>query len=175
MPNIVRVYSKNVQNNWLGTLMEEIEVEKTTRLEPLTTDRILELWSKTYNTEGKPDWSHLFPYYHDQIVFEDSIQRIEGINAFKEMCKRLTKRCEQLNMEILSIVKDANIIFFQWKMTMMFNKYPSTPVYGCSKLTIGEDNRIIHQRDYFDLWGDIFNGIPYFRGPYRKFLRRHFG
>ena len=155
--------------------MDELEVAKTTSLEPLTTDRILELWSKTYNTEGKPDWSHLFPYYNDQIVFEDSIQRIEGIDDFKEMCKRLTKRCEQLNMEILSIVKDANIIFFQWKMTMIFNKYPSTPVFGCSKLTIGEDNRIIHQRDYFDLWGDIFNGIPYFRGPYRKFLRKHFG
>jgi hypothetical protein len=60
-------------------------------------------------------------------------------------------------------------------MTMMFNKYPPTPLYGCSKLTFGPDHRIIHQRDYFDLWGDIFNGIPYFRGPYRRFLRKHFG
>jgi len=31
------------------------------------------------------------------------------------------------------------------------------------------------KRDYFDMWGDIFNGIPYFRRPYRKFMRRHFG
>ena len=36
------------------------------------------LWSKTYNTDGKPDWSHLFPYYHEEITFQDSIQRIEG-------------------------------------------------------------------------------------------------
>lgn len=155
--------------------MENTSLIENSILVPLTTDRILELWTKTYNTEGKPDWSHLFPYYHDQIVFEDSIQKIEGIVDFKAMCNRLTHRCDQLNMEILSIVKDANIIFFQWKMMMMFNKYPSTPVYGCTKLTIGEDNRIIHQRDYFDLWGDIFNGIPYFRRPYRKFLRKHFG
>jgi len=155
--------------------MESFEFIDNPPLSPLTKDRILELWSKTYNTEGKPDWSHLFPYYHDQIIFEDSIQKIEGIVAFKEMCKRLTKRCEQLNMEILSIVMDPNIIFFQWKMTMIFNKYPSTPIFGCSKLTIGEDNRIIHQRDYFDLWGDIFNGIPYFKKPYRKFLKKHFG
>ena len=105
--------------------MVDFEVVKTTSLEPLTIDRILELWSKTYNTEGKPDWSHLYPYYHDQIIFEDSIQRIDGIEAFKEMCKRLTKRCEQLNMEILSIVMDANIIFFQWKMTMMFTNIPA--------------------------------------------------
>ena len=47
-------------------------------LEPLTTERIRELWSRTYNREGKPDWSHIFPYYHDDIIFEDSIQRVEG-------------------------------------------------------------------------------------------------
>ncbi len=144
-------------------------------IEPLTPALIRELWSKTYNQEGKPDWSHIFPYYHEQIVFEDSIQRIEGIAEFKAMCARLTHRCEQLNMEIQSVVMESNIVFMQWTMVMRFNKYPSTPVFGCSKLTIGEDQRIIHQRDYFDLWGDIFNGIPYFRKNYRKFLRKHFG
>lgn len=146
-----------------------------TIIETLTAERIRELWSKTYNSEGKPDWSHIFPCYHDQIVFEDSIQRIEGIDDFKAMCNRLTKRCEQLTMQIHSVVVEGNEAFLQWTMVMRFNKYPSTPVFGCSKLTIGEDNRIIHQRDYFDLWGDIFNGIPYFRKSYRKFLRKHFG
>jgi limonene-1,2-epoxide hydrolase len=78
-------------------------------------------------------------------------------------------------MDIESIVKDGNIVFMQWKMTMIFKKYPSTPMYGCTKLTLGEDGRIIHQRDYFDMWGDIFNNIPYFKKPYRKFLRNKFG
>jgi hypothetical protein len=133
-------------------------------MKPLTAEEFRELWSRTYNNEGKPDWSHIFPYYHEDIVFEDSIQRIEGIEAFRALC-----------MEIISVAMNPGEIFFQWKMVMMFNKYPPTPVYGCSKLTLGPDNRIIHQRDYFDLWGDIFNGIPYFRGPYRRFLRKHFG
>lgn len=144
-------------------------------MEPLTETRFRELWSRTYNTSGKPDWSHIFPYYHENIIFEDSIQRIEGIEDFKAMCARLAHRCDQLNMEIISLAMTSNGIFFQWKMMMIFNKYPNTPVHGCSKLTFGADNRIIHQRDYFDLWGDIFNGIPYFRGPYRRFIRRHFG
>ena len=143
--------------------------------EKLTPNTIRELWSKTYNTEGKPDWSHIFPYYHDDIVFQDSIQRIEGIEDFKAMCNRLTDRCEQLNMDIESVVVEGNIAFLQWIMTMMFKKFPSTPVYGCSKLIFAEDNRIIHQRDYFDLWGDIFNGIPRFKPMYRKFLRKRFG
>lgn len=155
--------------------LEPIEQTETLILEPLSAQRIRELWSRTYNTEGKPDWSHIFPYYHDQIVFEDSIQKIEGIEDFKAMCGRLTKRCKQLNMDIQTVVMEGNVVFLQWKMTMMFNKYPSTPLFGCTKLTIGDDNRIIHQRDYFDLWGDIFNGIPYFKKSYRKFLHKHFG
>jgi limonene-1,2-epoxide hydrolase len=55
------------------------------------------------------------------------------------------------------------------------DEFQQVSVYGCTKLTLGEDNRIIHQRDYFDMWGDIFNGIPYFHKPYRKFLKKHFG
>jgi hypothetical protein len=58
---------------------------------------------------------------------------------------------------------------------MAFNKYPRTPMYGSTKLTLHEDGRIIAQRDYFDLWGDIFNGIPFFKPHYRSFMRRTFG
>lgn len=155
--------------------MENTENNASPIVPVLTVELIREKWSKTYNNEGKPDWSHIYPYYHDEIVFEDSIQRIEGIDNFKAMCRRLTQRCQQLNMEIQNILKDGNVVLIEWKMIMSFNKYPSTPVFGCSRLTLGEDNRIIHQRDYFDLWGDIFNGIPYFRGPYRRFLRKRFG
>ena len=144
-------------------------------MEALTSEGFRELWSRTYNTEGKPDWSHIFPYYHPNLVFEDSIQRIEGLEEFKAMCGRLANRCKQVNMNILSLAINPGQIFFEWKMVLMFNKYPPTPVYGCSKLILNEENLIIHQRDYFDLWGDIFNGIPHFRSLYRKFLSRHFG
>jgi limonene-1,2-epoxide hydrolase len=144
-------------------------------LEPLTTERICELWSQTYNTQGKPDWSHLFPYYHDEIIFEDSVQRIVGKTEFMAMCNRLSQRCEKLNMNILSIGKDGNQIFFQWKMVMSFKRWPSTALYGCTYLTLAEDNRISTQRDYFDLWGTILNGIPLLRKSYWNFMRRYFG
>ena len=144
------------------------------RLE-LNEENVLMLWSTTYNTQGKPDWSHIFKYYHDEIVFHDTIQRIEGITEFTALCDRLTGRCKELRMDIESIFKKDNEIIFDWKMTMMFNKFPSTPIFGCTKLTLHEDGRIIKQRDYYDLWGDIFNGIPWFKKPYRKFMHKKFG
>ena len=78
-------------------------------------------------------------------------------------------------MDIETIMRKGNEIMFDWKMTMMFNKFPSTPIYGCTKITLHEDGRIIGQRDYYDLWGDIFNGIPWFKKRYRKFMRKKFG
>lgn len=154
-------------------ILEERENKAT--IEPLTADLVRELWSQTYNREGKPDWSHIFPYYHEGIVFQDSIQRIEGIDAFKALCERLTRRCEQIDMDILSVVEEGRDIFLQWKMQMQFRRWPSSPVYGCTKLTLGDDGRIIEQRDYFDLWGDIANGIPGFRRLYRWFMHKYFG
>jgi limonene-1,2-epoxide hydrolase len=141
----------------------------------LDIDTVRELWSQTYNTQGKPDWSHIYPYYHPDVVFQDSIQRIQGIEEFTALCERLTKRCESLRMDIGAVAQNGNIIFMDWTMTMVFKKSPSTPIYGCTRLTLHEDGRIIEQRDYYDLWGDIFNGIPYFKRPYRRFMRKVFG
>lgn len=151
------------------------KTENISTLEPLTTGRMRELWSQTYNTQGKPDWSHLFPYYHDNIVFEDSIQRIEGKAEFMAMCNRLAQRCEKIDMDILSIGMDGNQVFFQWKMVMSFKRWPSTALYGCTCLTLAENNQITTQRDYFDLWGTILNGIPLLRKSYWNFMRRYFG
>ena len=159
----------------MNQLSEEHVTASAAMIEELTEESLLRLWSQTYNTHGKPDWSHIFPYYHEDIVFQDSVQRIDGIDDFRAMCARLTKRCKELNMDITVVVKKENVIVMEWIMTMIFRRSPSTPIYGMSKLTLHEDGRIISQRDYYDLWGDIYNGIPGFRRLYRSFMRKLFG
>jgi limonene-1,2-epoxide hydrolase len=161
-------------NNELSNLLSLEDIDIGTLL-PLNIDTIKELWTRTYNSSGKPDWSHIYPYYHPDVIFQDSVQRIEGIGEFVALCERLAMRCESLQMEILHIAQGSNFILMDWIMTMSFKKYPPTPVYGSTKLILHSDGRIIYQRDYFDLWGDIFNGIPYFKKTYRKFMRKHFG
>jgi hypothetical protein len=141
----------------------------------LTKELVLELWSKTYNTEGKPDWSHILPYYDDNVLFRDSIQEIRGIKEFTAMTERLTKRSKDLKMNIVNAVMVENIIFLEWEMTLSFKKYPSSILYGSSRLTLNEEGKIKEQRDYYDLWGDIFDNIPRFGKAYRRFLIRKFG
>ena len=76
----------------------------------LTKDLVLELWSKTYNTEGKPDWGHILPYYDYNIYFRDSIQEIRGIEEFTAMTERLTARSKDLKMIIVKKSNDVDIL-----------------------------------------------------------------
>jgi limonene-1,2-epoxide hydrolase len=138
-------------------------------------DTIIDLWSKTYNTAGRPDWSHILPYYDDHIYFRDSIQEIHGINDFKAMTERLTERSKDLKMHIVSAVQQENVIFIEWEMTIRYKKNPSSVLYGASRVTINEAGKISEQRDYYDLWGDIFDNIPRFGSAYRKFMKKKFG
>ncbi len=142
---------------------------------PLDTNLVLDLWSKTYNTSGKPDWSHIFPYYAEEIIFEDTIQRVEGKADFIAMCNRLTERCEELQMNITAIAQRDDLIFMEWEMTMIFRKTPSTTLYGCTKLTLNDAGIITRQRDYYDLWGDIFVNVPVMKKAYPRFMKRLFG
>jgi hypothetical protein len=152
-----------------------MEQEKGSSRTTLNADSIKELWSKTYNTEGKPDWSHILPYYDDDIYFRDSIQGLRGMEEFKAMTKRLTDRSNDLKMHIVNTAQQDKDIFIEWEMTIKFKKNPSSVLYGSSRVTLNEEGKIIEQRDYYDLWGDIFDNIPRFGKAYRRFMKRKFG
>lgn len=137
--------------------------------------QFVELWSKTYNTEGKPDWSHILPYYDENIYFRDSVQELRGLEAFKQMTERLTNRSSELEMRIVNVVMEERTIFMEWEMTLLFRKTRRSVVYGVSRLTLNEQGKICEQRDYYDLWGDIFDNVPRFGKLYRKFMARVFG
>jgi limonene-1,2-epoxide hydrolase len=151
------------------------EQEKKATSTGLNAQSIKELWSKTYNTYGKPDWSHILPYYDDNIYFRDSIQAIHGIEEFRAMTERLTNRSKDLKMNIVKAIMHENIIFIEWEMTIAFKKRPSSVLYGSSRVTINDEGKIIEQRDYYDLWGDIFDNIPRFGKIYRRFMKKKFG
>jgi limonene-1,2-epoxide hydrolase len=155
--------------------MDNNSVSNTTIYTIDNVDQIKELWTKTYNNAGKPDWSHIIPYYAKDMEFKDSIQYIKGIEDFTAMTERLSTRSNDLKMRVVNATKDGAIIFVEWEMTIIFKKRPSSIMYGASRLTLNEEGKIVYQRDYYDLWGDIFDNIPRFNKMYRNFMHRKFG
>jgi len=154
----------------MNPVEQDIADQKITGIET-----VKELWSKTYNTAGKPDWSHILPFYDESVYFRDSIQELKGLVDFIAMTERLTKRSKDLKMNLVNALKQENIIFIEWEMTIGFKKYPNSIMYGASRLTLNEEGKIAEQRDYYDLWGDIFDNIPRFGKAYRRFMKRKFG
>lgn len=147
-----------------------VDNDEQRELQSLTEATIRDVWTRTYNVDGKPDWGNIYPYYHPDIVFSDPIQRHEGIDAFKGMCEKLAGRCKQLHFDIEDLVVGERHFFMQWTMTLEFRRAPMTPMHGCTKFTLSDDGRIIGQRDYYDMWGDVFAGVPGMRGFYPKLM-----
>ena len=138
-------------------------------------EQLKDLWTDIYTPEGKPDWSHIIPFYHDDIFFRDSVQEIHGITEFTAMTERLIKRSGSLKMAVTNLAQDGNVFFLEWTMTLKYKKYPESSIYGSSRITLDGEGKIVEQRDYYDLWGDIFDNIPGFGRLYRKFMHNRFG
>lgn len=138
-------------------------------------EQLRDLWTNIYNTDGKPDWSHILPYYDDDIFFWDTVQKIHGIEEFKGLTERLIERSNDLKMDIKNIAQNGNVIFLEWEMTLSFKKYPNSSILGSSRVTLNDKGKIVEQRDFYDLWGDIFDNIPRFNKMYRKFMHKKFG
>ena len=132
------------------------------------------LWEGIHADSDGPHWDHILPYYDEEIYFKDTVQEIRGIKDFTEMTKRLSRRSKNLKMVIHSSSMSDNIIFVEWELVISYKKYPETSIYGVSRTTL-KDGKIIEQRDYYDLWGDIFNNISFFRPGYRRFMKKRFG
>lgn len=137
-------------------------------------EHYLSLWKDIYAHSEGPHWDHILPYYHENILFKDTVQEIRGIQAFSEMTERLSRRSKNLDLLITGSSMNGNIIFVEWEMIISYKKYPKTSIFGVSR-TILEEGKIVDQRDYYDLWGDIFKSINFLSRGYRRFMKKRFG
>lgn len=137
-------------------------------------EQLSNLWKGVYKEKGRIDWSEMLLYYAEDIFFKDSIQEIRGMNEFSAMTARLAKRSRDLEYRIHNAVMEGPIIFVEWEMVISYKKYPTSSIYGSSRLTL-RDGKIIEQRDYYDLWGDIFDNIWFIKKGYRRFMKKRFG
>ncbi len=134
----------------------------------------LSLWQEVYASAGKPGWDHILPYYDKDILFKDSVQEIRGIERFAEMTRRLARRSRNIAFHVRNSVMQNNLIFIEWEMVISYRSFPTSSVFGASRILL-RNGKVLEQRDYYDLWGDIFDNIPFVGKGYRRFMRRRFG
>ena len=142
----------------------------------MTLERLEELWLSPYGKGMLPDYSQIYPHYHPDCLFHDSLQAFRGRDTFIQMCERLEKRCSEIYMDVHSMGQNGdNIFFLEWTMTMSIRNTPLTPIHGATRLNVDEDGLITLHRDYYDLWGDAFDAIPVMGKMYRWFTKNVMG
>ena len=142
----------------------------------LTLEKTLEIFSQTRNEKGELSMEHMYPYYHPDVRFRDSIQTIHGLDKLKEMGDRLLRRCTKgYEMEVHDVAQNGNVIFLHWTMTTRYMGAPEAPLDGTSILTLNEDGLVIDQRDHYDFWGDTIETIPGLNKLYRWFMKTLLG
>lgn len=137
-------------------------------------EHLISLWQDIYTKNGRIDWSGMLPYYADDIIFRDSIQEIHGKARFTAMTERLARRSKNLRFIVHNAVMRGETVFVEWEMVISYKRLPISSIYGSSRLRL-RNGKVCEQRDYYDLWGDIFDNIPVLSALYRIFMKRVFG
>jgi hypothetical protein len=137
-------------------------------------EHLSSLWQDIYSVSGKVDWSGMLPFYSDHIHFKDAVQEIHGKKPFIAMTRRLARRSKNLRFLIHKAGMEGDLAFVEWEMVISYKNFPESSVYGSSRIMLRE-GKIVDQRDYYDLWGDIFDNIPFFSKVYRAFMKWGFG
>lgn len=116
-----------------------------------------------WNELRKDNLEILNDYYAKDLVFEDPLGRLEGLDAMKKHYAQLYENVTQIRFEFSKVIKEGNEYFFRWKMILRSSKLNSGEdivVEGGSMILFNEQGLVTYHRDFFDMGEMIYEHIP---------------
>jgi limonene-1,2-epoxide hydrolase len=108
--------------------------------------------------------------YADHVFFQDPIHEIQGIEPlilyFRKLNRNLIEGSFQFTSESLVDAK----AFLTWEMKLKL-KRPNQTVTASGISVLAIENKIIHQRDYFDAGELFYEHVPILGGVIRRLKR----
>ncbi|MEO8878430.1 MAG: nuclear transport factor 2 family protein [Polyangiaceae bacterium] len=97
--------------------------------------------------------------YDVGVIFEDPIQKVQGIEAFVALNRRLLGRAKELTFTVSDVAQTGDASFLTWTMRCVPKLGPTIHVDGATHLRV-KNERVVSHRDYWDL-GELFaSSIP---------------
>lgn len=110
--------------------------------------------------------------YHPQVVFQDPIQRVEGVGALCTALRSMEKKLKGMTVRLKGDAVSERTLAIYWEMDF---STPFTPrratLPGISWLEFDSDGKCIRHTDFWDMLGMSADLMPLFR-PLRFFLRQ---
>ena len=138
-----------------------METQATTEKVELDAQAVHELfssWDKNVHTTEE-----LRQWFAEDFVFEDPLQRIEGIAAYREMNERLLKKNHDLKIEMQESAQNGRHIMFTFALSMApSKKRPQTRIHntGMTYVRLDEEGKIEYHRDYWDFNSMFLSAFP---------------
>jgi len=117
--------------------------------------------------------ANLGDIYHEDVLFQDPAQRIDGLPALKAYFSGLMQNVKDCRFVILRSEVTVTSAVIEWKMHFShphLNGGNMIMVEGVSLLS--GDSKIRQHRDYFDLGAMLYEHVPVIGGVIRHLKRR---
>lgn len=105
------------------------------------------------------DVSMLNEIYADKIVFKDPIHEISGIEKLLEYFNKLNNNLVEGSFQFIDESSIDNTTYLSWEMNLQLKK-PNKNVKASGISVLKIEEKIIHQRDYFDAGELFYENIP---------------
>lgn len=112
--------------------------------------------------------------YHPHVVFIDPVSHYDGVDALERYFAQLLKKVNYCRFDIQPALVQGDEASLFWRMEYShpsLKKGHAMSLNGASHLRLAE-NRIINQRDYYDLGAMIYEHVPMLGGAVRAIKAR---
>lgn len=112
--------------------------------------------------------------YHPHVVFIDPVSHYDGVDALERYFAQLLKKVNYCRFDIEPALVQGDEASLFWRMEYShpsLKKGHAMSLNGASHLRLAE-NRIIYQRDYYDLGAMIYEHVPMLGGAVRAIKAR---
>lgn len=143
-------------------------------IDNLTSYNWLNTFKHVYQNLSKDNLHTLHDIYHNDIVFEDPLHKVENLTNFVAYFEDLYTNVTTCTFDITHTILSANEAAIYWEMKYQHPKLNSgntISVIGHSHLKV-KDHKVIYHRDYLDLGAMLYEHIPLIGGVVRFLKHR---
>ncbi|MCA9791397.1 MAG: nuclear transport factor 2 family protein [Candidatus Eremiobacteraeota bacterium] len=101
-------------------------------------------------------------FYASEVVFEDPITRLDGVQALTDYYRAMYKEVLEISFAFTSMVEEGDSLMAAWTMRLRTRKLAGQRpivVEGISHLRF-DGERVVYHRDAFDMGAMVYEHIP---------------
>lgn len=116
---------------------------------------------KYYDEFSDVNIDKLGELYHEEVTFYDPIHQVHGLEDLQDYFKHTMENVEECHFAFTDYAQNDDLLFVNWQMRLRHPKLADGQeivVPGVSHIEF-RDDKIIMQRDYYDLGAMIYEHV----------------